>query len=419
MITASTNTSAVSGSIDITTTDLGGVTPKAALVLCSRAIAEGTEAADAASSIGFVADNGGTPAARCISSIDVDGETTSDSSNRAYNDGSIIVIMDDAAEGPTDGVASFTSFITNGIRINFTEAPGSAWLIEVLFFAGDDVEAHCLDDTVLFGSNDHTEPGFRPSFILTASCTSDFDETRRASYIAGFGIGVDPGDSGDADQRGITHQSNDGVGTSEVRLDMRDDRCVFNSGGSVGIKWTAFDANGATAQAIPTVGVDYMAMFIKCDNEVAILDDDTPTLGATQNVTGFGFDVEAAIIVSGSVVTMNTLEEDGDADSFCIGWMPSEGSPLGLDQKYTRWEMRDGQGTTDTKQLSKNSNIIRIDAANVLKAEAAITTLISDGFTLTYGTTSSPARLFFVLGIGPEPVTVPPKMMSYRRRRVT
>ena len=121
------------GTQDITTTDLGGLTPKAAIFILSSATADGTAANHAQMSIG--ATDGTSQWA--TTSIIRNGQTTSDVYSRSSNTRVFQIL--NTTTGALSGDAEFSSWLTNGIRINWTDSIGTAFLFTVVFFAGSDL----------------------------------------------------------------------------------------------------------------------------------------------------------------------------------------------------------------------------------------------------------------------------------------
>lgn len=122
------------GTQDITTSDLGGLTPSAALLIATRGTADGTPA-DGAGFYAAVLMSGASGLSifeeqHAQSSSDGYGNTTSGAGFRVY---------DGTADGVADGIAAYSAFITNGITINITDAFSSGWLCDVTFFAGSDL----------------------------------------------------------------------------------------------------------------------------------------------------------------------------------------------------------------------------------------------------------------------------------------
>jgi hypothetical protein len=100
-----------------------------------------------------------------------------------------IIRVNTFGSSATDGSAAFVSFITDGIRINWTDFPPVAGLITVVLFGGDDFQAH-VDNYALGAATtvvDTTAPGFQPNVVLSMSVHNDAG----GSWRIGTGIAWD------------------------------------------------------------------------------------------------------------------------------------------------------------------------------------------------------------------------------------
>jgi len=149
---------------DITTADLGGLTPVAAIIEVTRAITDGVQADHYGFSIGAAT---GASNEWCASFSVEDGTAAADTAQITSSSKCIVLLV--PGDTTVDGEAEFSAWITNGIRINWTNAPGAAFLIKVKFIAGTDVSAHA-NNISLGDSEDNavdiTAPAFEPDFML-------------------------------------------------------------------------------------------------------------------------------------------------------------------------------------------------------------------------------------------------------------
>lgn len=160
---AASNTA--NGNQDITDASFGGGTPKACIVIWNEATITGTAIDGARFSYGFAS---GVANQACVSgnaehndpvSGDYRGQTEFD---RVIN-GNVFGSSAAYCNG------AFVSFITDGIRINWVQAPTIASLMTVILLGGADLQVHVdnydmgVDTTV----NDITAPGFQPQLILS------------------------------------------------------------------------------------------------------------------------------------------------------------------------------------------------------------------------------------------------------------
>ena len=149
------------GTQDFTTTDLGGLTPVGALFIITKATADGTPADHAI--VGIGAATGSSERWAC-SVTSEHGVSATDTNRRAMTDECVCLISE--GTGTVDGEADFDSFITNGVRINWGNAPASAYLVTVLLLAGTDTSAYAgvfTGHASTNGVTDVTDPGFQPA----------------------------------------------------------------------------------------------------------------------------------------------------------------------------------------------------------------------------------------------------------------
>ena len=103
-----------------------------------------------------------------------DGLTQSQASRR-YDDTKCLIFYE--ANGPAvNGEADFVSFGTGAdggkFTINWTDAPGGAYIIHYLFLGGADIanaKAGSFTYPTATGNQDVTDPGFQPDFVLLSS----------------------------------------------------------------------------------------------------------------------------------------------------------------------------------------------------------------------------------------------------------
>jgi len=150
-----------SGDFDITTTDLGGLTPKAAWFMNSRATTLGTSGDD------YLDEHGFTDGSNeyCITSIEETGSDYNDTNSTIWNDRVLAETYTHGAEWS----ASFVQWLTNGVRINFDNAPSSAWKGTVVFLAGADVDVKVGHTLVPNSGSNSASVGFDADAVLFMS----------------------------------------------------------------------------------------------------------------------------------------------------------------------------------------------------------------------------------------------------------
>ena len=202
------------GTQDITISGFG--TPKAAMFILSLASTNGSENAPGVLAIGFT---DGTKD-RCISVHSEDNKASSNTARRSEN---ACVSFDET--WADDNRAIFDSWITDGVRIDWTKAPGTAWKLTVVLFGGD-IQNAKVDDMQLSNSKDvaHniTTVGFEPDFVISGSIDQSSQETLASNAHLRLGLSANLA----TDQnRGLTWFDDDNEPAGEPHIYVSDTLC--------------------------------------------------------------------------------------------------------------------------------------------------------------------------------------------------
>src|SRR5574339_98354 len=76
---------------------------------------------------------------RCIAVSSEDNQARGDSGRVASNNSVIFALNPTGTVTATDAIASFSSWLSNGVQINWTDAPAAQFYVTVLLVGGDDV----------------------------------------------------------------------------------------------------------------------------------------------------------------------------------------------------------------------------------------------------------------------------------------
>jgi hypothetical protein len=208
-----------------------------------------------------------------------------------------VVMVLDPADGTVEGEADFSAWVTNGITINWGVALGSAYLLTVIFFAGDDVSAHA-DSVLSMGGPtiDITAPGFEPDVVFFVSTRGAVNDTPGVNF--GYTFGVCANDGSDtqfshnvsgADASGTVQnaeQPNNNAIYHNIYTTSK--FSVYSCGG--------FDANGFTLTAENSTGGELLYLALNFGGLDFWLGDITsPTSAGDDAYTGPGFTPQAII----------------------------------------------------------------------------------------------------------------------------
>jgi hypothetical protein len=158
--------------------DLNGTsfTPKAAIIWFTA----GNNAVDTfvnGFSFGFGFTDGTN--SRCYCNVSEDAVATSDAARIARNDSIIVLLNQTGTLTTEDARASFVQWNTTGMRINWSNAPTTAFKLHVLFLGGNDLTNAKVGDITISanGTNvPYTGPGFQPQMLfMVAGHTAAFN----------------------------------------------------------------------------------------------------------------------------------------------------------------------------------------------------------------------------------------------------
>jgi hypothetical protein len=384
------------GDQTITTADLGSLTPKAAMFICSKGVTDGTAAADAALCMGAT---DGTNQ-RVASVFSEDNEATSDCAYRGATD-EVVMIIDDV--GNVDGEANFKNFTSNGVVITWGDAPAAAYLLTVIFFAGTDLSAHVNEFTssaIADGEVDVTDPGFEPDQVIVFAHRGAFNDTAAQACSPTIGF-CDNGVS--VVQGSINMAELNGQAACTMFAISRNDRVCQNINASGAglygdIELASFDASGFSSftRRIADNTVGYLALAFGGAAEHWVGTITSPTSTGNDAQTGPGFTPQFVMIAPSFIVAEDTLEEDGDAGSYGIGVFDGD------DEYCTSIAMEDAQGTMDTQSLSDDTAInLPLDDGGA-GFTASFVSFDANGWTLNFSATDGTARQWVALAIGEE-----------------
>lgn len=396
------------GTQNITTSDLGGHTPEAAIVIATYTTTDGTGAANHRFSYGAAtgASNEWYVTERQVDNIGGGAGTVTYS--RSGSDA--LLNLDNTATNTnsTQAKAEFSAFITNGITINWTDAAEDAIHLTVIFFAGDALQAYAgskdLADTAYVDNTDptpdvgyveFTEPGFQPDMIFTGL---GYDTATPANQSA-FGLVQYNGSV--VTQQSLLHYfvnnagtyggmtraiNNGGVGqlTPVGNIDWYGSFHDFNSNGFT----VRTNTNGANGTDLRYLALDFGTL----SNWVGT--HTTATSTGQANEIGPGFTPQLVFQIMNGTEAYNTLYSDSRAGSFGFSAFSSTAAySAGMSSE-------DGVTTSNTQTINDDKAILFPDDDG--------TTLIAgdfdgmdthDGWYIDYTTVTATGKKFLAAAI--------------------
>ena len=391
------------GNQDITTADLGGLTPKAALFIVSYGVTDGTPAAHAVLSYGAAT---GTSNRWVVGGTNEDAQGTTDTDRFAYADRCIEIM--NPGDQTTDGRADFVSFITNGVRINWSDAPASAYLLTVVLFAGTDLSVHANTFTMHATVNnavDVTDPGFEPDVLILAGGSDLSFGNSLAQWQLSYGFVHNDRASG-ITQRAVGTKSIGGAATSACIS-----RCtasygivhILNSGNVYkGAEFGTFDADGFSCTSRINggggSGIGYLALRFGAGPAVDswLGTHTTPVAPGNDADAGPGFTPQAVLFLGTMMEAIDTAYTHGLAGSFGLGAFDAD------DEYMVSVCAEDGVGTSNTQSLSDDTAVQLPDDDGAAGLTASFVSFDANGWTLNYSAVEANAKLFFVVAIEEE-----------------
>jgi len=409
------------GNQSFSTADFGGGTPKAAFFIVSTGETDGVAAAHDICAIGCC---DGTNQ-WSLSYRGEDARGTSTSCGRRHHDTDCIVIINQPND-TVDGAADFVSFDTNGVTVDWNDASGTAYMIEIWLFGGDDMQ---VDVATFTPGAEDTEVnvetvGFEADLLILGAASFIFNEGANAQTR--FSIGFVENTGAGENQAAYCRQLRSGVTTTEAYGLVHNNRGISDmtlaGGAAARGEITTFDSVGFShfsRDAAGTGEVGYLAIDTG-DRDVYVGNFTTPTGTGEQPQTGPGFKPQMVGMVTTQLPTINTVEgPSGLAGTWCIsGFTP--------DAEFCHgYAFEDGivLGTSNSESVSDNAAVLmHDDAGGALMAAAFVSMDDAAGWTLNWSAVDSgnPRLQFgFAIEDAPAPGGFSPALLRQAQRLST
>lgn len=405
------------GDQSITTTDLGGLTPKAVILIATRGVTDNTAVDGAGFYLGMsdgtneLAQGYEEKHAQATMVTAEEEDTTADR---------ILTIYDGTAADAVEGTANFSAFITNGVTINWGDAPAGAFLITAIFFAGTDLTVQVGSQTMGNTSNALvaiTTVGFEADDLFTVTLEGT------GTLAAGVSLGVVHNDrAGGVTQRAAFHTQRNTFASSVVSAQMRDGECV----GKLLVASGNLDWAGA-AQTFDSAGFDiqlinnrqpgnhhlgWLALRYGASPVVssAVYTYSTPTGTGSNTDAGANFTPQFVMYLANRAAAADTGETDADGGT--IGVVMADGNEV-----YTQ-SISSEDAAADSNCQSLSDNALNLPTHTGTDGQiAAFTSFGVTGVTWNWTTVDATARLWPGWAIGVAGGIVPIVMAQYRQRK--
>jgi hypothetical protein len=372
-------------------------TPTAAILIVTTAVTDGTKADHACISIGFVATNVAQSSTAQIASyaFSEDNQANSDTA-RNHNTTRCIRLPDHAGAGVTFLCeASFNSWITDGIRINWDALPSSAFKVTVILFGGSGLAAGLVTNAscpaTINGTTTHTI-GFEPQIIIT---TPNINAARELFTSLGVSDGTKNScamelsdfNSPSGNARSVCY--NDRVHYSIVVNDPAPD--TFTSGVAlVNFTSTGFDAktlDAAVANSVAALCLNFGGAAFAIDQGFT-----DPSGSGTGNTsyTWPGHKTGFLLVGASTTNTINTLLQSGGVSFGATDQQTSSAKSVHDEH---------GVGTTNTGSITDAAVVELLANDGTILSRATWVSGDANGFTLNWTTNPATARRAWALSV--------------------
>jgi hypothetical protein len=384
--------SASTGIQEITTAALDGLTPKGAILIYGNIQSnKGNQTAAAYWSIG-VAD--GTSQWGCCA-LDRDN-TLNEDTFRGVN--TTWMAQRFTVAGAVVARAAFDSFVTNGIRLNWSAVTGVELLSTVILFAGDDVTVDAGVVTGLSASpGANINVGFQPAAVMFAGVQSiGVTNSDANAFRTPLGWAVDAGE-GAVSQQAI-NAARGASGDAEA-LRWTPDHCQTHIAGDGTINReidvTAFDSTGfdiESSGAAAGMTVPYFAIKITGASFFAGHDIAKTTTG-TQAKTGVGFEPDFGLFISqrGATEASQTVTSEMSMGIHAVGSDLTHGGA-----SFTS----NSSGTVKANSTNSNTSIVQQESDGVIDIDCTVQSWDADGYTFDFTNAATGVYAMPVLLIG-------------------
>lgn len=371
-----------------------GFQPKAILAFVTALTADGS-AAGIKKSVGFGLSSTSRAA---VGDGAVDSTATVNSYDQGHSNAAVIYATD--GSGNLFLVADIVSMDSNGVTLNWTTVQASSYIVNIMYIGGADLTNTFISQQtapVSTGSVAYTNVGFKPDAIIVI--TSGFTTAPPAHsalgstprFSMGFGTSLTAEASGyDGDDNGTTSK----IGRKQAAniVEMLSGDAALSSEASL----TSLDSDGFTFNWTTAGSARYFWVLCLKGGRYKVSTFTQKTSTGSQPTTGVGFNPTGLILQSVDNTASSSVVTNG---RYSLG--------IGNDSTHrgSIWVGNaDGQTTLNNSQNLDRSNIIKMmtesHSTPTTQAAADLTSLDSDGFTLSWGTADATAReiIYFAMG---------------------
>ncbi len=389
-----------------------GFQPKACMFFYSS---NATDNADSSTSDGKVRSIGMCDGTRewAMCSASEDNQANADVGRRSTTSGCILRADEGSGSQGLLGKATFVSFLSDGVRVNRTTAftsPTSP-LVRVVAFGGSDVSVYgdiFNPNDTLNGTTSTTAVGFEADLLMTSMINNHVDSDGNSNNDDdSFSVGwaVNPDRQAANNTFSIMAGARDAPTAMETAHMISNNRCctsVRDNATDAGIEITAWSSNGFTATTRDKAFFSDGRFFFLAlklggsDAKIYTVNTDCRTTTGDQVNTAAGFlPIFMMDIMISTDTAVNTLLTSGSASSMGFGF--ADGTRQMCQSEYDD----DARSTSECKAKKRNTKFFSVETmTGTVLTEGTLKTFDTNGFTVNFSTTSSPAKRACYLAIG-------------------
>ncbi len=381
------------GTQDFTVSGFG--TPKAVLFFGSHGTVAGTRVDHAGLFVGMT-DGRGSGTYQFSTAVRAEDGSASDATSNPYK--TYCLVIPDATTSTKDGSATFDSWITDGVRINWDDVPANGVLVTAVLMGGAGIaNAYCgvvTPSGTLDASVDVTAPGFTPTVVVTCANIANFNGTPDSNIDLSLGFVVN--DGANTQRSANWHHVTPTVPT--VLAAVLDGNSVARRASGVEngpeLQIQDFDANGFSVYSRVSVSAPFQELAYLALQfsglTATVRDDASPTGTGDETITGAGFTPQFALLLHTSTVSVGTAELDADAEVFGLSAITTPAQACAGCWDQDNVNPANCESLTDTKAIALTKN-------GAAFTTATFSSWTGDGLTLNYTVTDSTARQRAVL----------------------
>lgn len=388
------------GTQDITTTKLGGLIPKAAIFFVTKASSNGTPVDDDYHSTGVAVSATQRWAINGCSAHNQDTSMTYADAALQGGTGVVYLMLPDGSF-TMEGFADFSSWITNGVRINWTTAPSAAYLLTVVFFAGTDVTAYAnrfqVGDAVDV-ERDCTDPNMSVDLLFVAGDRTTSGQTANSRSIFGFVYNTGTG----VEQRSMAEYQVNNQASSNVNIQAESSYGHTTPNNDWKGEFGNFDSQGFSVWERINGGnnqyIYYLALNFNGAVSCKVGDFTTAASTGNASFTGLSWKPQFLMLI-GTFFTSGLPNFSGSNPTsltYCLSMID------GTDQYCTSTSEEDNVDTTNVQNLSEDKAIQLPYPNGSAGITASLVSLNSDGWTFNYTSIGEGASNFLYLAIEEE-----------------